>query len=168
MADVLTAPLAIAALVLVVAGVAKLRAPAPAARALRELGLPAGSPAIRVFAGVEVALGVWALVSPAGATGIALACCYAVFAALALLLATHRAACGCFGEDDFPASTFQALVSGVLAVACAAAAIWPPHAVLDRPAGQVAVLALGIAACAYAAVLAYTLLPAAWSAWSAR
>jgi hypothetical protein len=87
---------------------------------------------------------------------------------LALLLARRRAACGCFGEDDFPASRAQALLSAVLAVASAAAAVWPPHGLLDRPAGQAVVLMIGIAASAYATVLAYTQLPAAWSAWSAR
>jgi len=167
-ADALTAPLAVAALVLVVAGVAKLRAPAPAAGALRELGLPAAAPAIRAFAVGEIALGMWALVDPSSAPAIALACCYAAFAGLALLLAARRASCGCFGEDEFPASRFQALLSAVLAVACAAAAVWPPSGLLDRPAGQAAVLVVGIAASAYATVLAYTQLPAAWSAWSAR
>jgi hypothetical protein len=167
-ADVLTAPLAVAALVLIVAGVAKLRVPAPAARALRELDVPAGEPAIRVFAAAEVALGVWALVSPGAVAAIGLACCYGVFSMLAVLLARRRAACGCFGESDFPASRLQALISGVLAAACAAAAIWPPHGLLDRPAGQAVVLAIGIAGSAYAMVLAYTQLPAAWSAWSTR
>jgi len=38
---------------------------------------------------------------------------------LALLLARRRAACGCFGEGDFPASPVQALLSAVLAAACA-------------------------------------------------
>jgi len=166
--DVLTAPLAVAALVLVVAGVAKLRAPAPAVGALRELGLPVGQPVIRVFAAFEVALGVWALARPGGVPAIALACCYALFAVLTLLLARHRAACGCFGEGDLPASSLHAVISAVLAAACTAAAIWPPHGILDRPAGQAVVLVIGIAASAYAAVLAYTLLPAAWSAWSAR
>jgi hypothetical protein len=99
---------------------------------------------------------------------IALACCYAVFTVLALLLASRRAACGCFGEGEFPASRTQALLSAVLAVASAAAAVWPPHGLLDRPAGQAVVLLIGIAASAYATVLAYTQLPAAWSAWSAR
>ena len=104
MQDVLTAPLAVAALVLVVAGVAKLRAPAPAVAALRELGLPAAAPAIRAFAVGEIALGIWALATPTSIAAIALACCYAAFAGLALLLASRRAACGCFGEGDFPAS----------------------------------------------------------------
>jgi hypothetical protein len=160
--------LAVAALVLVVAGAAKLRAPAPAVGALRELGLPTAQPAIRAFAGFEIALGVWALASPGGVAAIALACVYAVFSVLALLLASRRAACGCFGEEDFPASRLQALISAVIAATSAAAAVWPPHGILDRPAGQVAVLALGIAASAYATIVAYTLLPAAWSAWSAR
>ena len=168
MAEVLTAPLAVAALVLVVAGIAKLRAPAPAAGALRELGVPAASSAVRAFAAGEVALGVWALVSPTSLGAIALACCYTAFAGLALLLAARRASCGCFGEGDFPASRVQALLSAVLAVACAAAAIWPPHGLLDRPAAEAMVLVIGIAASAYATVLAYTQLPAAWSAWSAR
>ena len=116
----------------------------------------------------EVALGVWALVSPGAVAAIGLACCYAVFAMLALLLASRRAACGCFGEGDFPASPVQALLSAVLAAACAFAAGWPPHGLLDRPAGQAVVLVIGIAGSAYAMVLAYTQLPAAWSAWSAR
>jgi hypothetical protein len=168
MADVLTAPLAIAALVLIVAGVAKLRAPGPAAAALRELGLPAGQPLIRAFAAAEIALGIWALASPAGVAAIAMACCYAVFAAVALLLARRRAACGCFGETEFPASRLQAVLSALLAAACTAAAVWPVHGALDRPAGQAVVLLIGIVAAAYATVLAYTLLPAAWSAWSAQ
>jgi hypothetical protein len=168
MADLLTAPLAVAALVLVVAGVAKLRAPAPAAAALRELGLPAGRPLIRVFALFEIALGGWVLASPGGPAAAAVAGCYVVFAVLALLLARHRAACGCFGEAEFPASRLQALISAALAAACAAAAAWPAHGVLDRPAGQAAVLLIAIVASAYATVIAYTLLPAAWSAWSAQ
>lgn len=168
MANVLTAPCAVAALVLVVAGVAKLRAPAPATGALRELGMPAGRVAIRAFALFEVALGAWCLVIPAAPGAIALACCYAVFSALALLLARRRATCGCFGDGDFPASRFQALLSAALAMASAAAALWPPHGLLDRPGGQAVVLVIGIGASAYATVLAYTRLPAAWSAWSAQ
>lgn len=168
MAEVLTAPVAVAALVLIVAGVAKLRAPAPAVGALRELGLPAAALPIRALAMGEIVLGVWALVAPTGVAAIALACCYAAFAVLALLLARRRAGCGCFGEGDFPASRAQALLSAVLAVASAAAAVSPPHGLLDRPAGQAVVLVIGIAAAAYATVLAYTQLAAAWSAWSAR
>jgi len=167
-ADALTAPMAVAAVVLVIAGVAKLRAPAPAVAALRELGLPAAALPIRAFAAGEIALGGWALVAPTRFAAIALACCYAAFAVLALLLARRRAACGCFGEGDFPASRAQALLSAVLAVASAAAAVWPPHGLLDRPPSQAVVLVIGIAAAAYATVLAYTQLPAAWSAWSAR
>jgi hypothetical protein len=170
-ADVLTDPFAVAAVVMVVAGVAKLRAPAIAVRALREIGLPAGSALVRGVAGLEVGLGVWCLLEPGAFRAIALACCYAAFAALALMLARRRAACGCFGEGDVPASGFQALISAVLAAVCAAAALWSPHDLgwlSHRPAGFVAVLVIGIAGSAYATVLAYTQLPAAWSAWSAR
>ena len=91
MAEVLTAPLAVAALVLVVAGIAKLRAPAPAVGALRELGLPAAALAVRAFAAGEIALGIWALATATSVAAIALACCYASFSLIAWLLASRRA-----------------------------------------------------------------------------
>jgi hypothetical protein len=170
-ADVLTDPFAVAAIVLAVAGVAKLRAPRAAVAALREAGLPASTWLVRAFACFEVALGVWCIVSPGGPAAIGLACCYAAFAALALLLARRRAACGCFGENEAPASMAQAVISAVLATICVLAAIRAPHGVgwvLDQGAGNALVLVIGIAGSAYATVLAYTQLPGAWAAWGAR
>jgi hypothetical protein len=170
-ADVLTDPFAVAAIVVVVAGLSKLRAPAVAARALRELGIPAGSALVRVLAAAEVAFGVWCLIAPGGAAAVVLACCYAAFCVISLLLARRRQSCGCFGDDEVPASVAHSLVSAVLALVCFAAAVRSPHAVgwvLGRPADEAAVLALGIAASAYATVLAYTRLPIVWAAWSPR
>ncbi|MGI8507418.1 MAG: hypothetical protein ACR2MK_11585, partial [Solirubrobacteraceae bacterium] len=63
MADALTIPHAVAALVLVLAGLAKLRSPGAAARAVGVAPAP-----IRAFAGFEVALGAWALLSPEAAS----------------------------------------------------------------------------------------------------
>jgi hypothetical protein len=170
-ADVLTDPFAVAAIVVAVAGLSKLRAPAVAARALRELGIPAGSGLVRVLAAAEVALAVWCLIKPGGPWAVVLACCYAAFWVISLLLARRRASCGCFGQGEVPASVAQSLISAVLAVVCLAAAVRSPHGVgwvLGRPADEAAVLVLGIAGTAYATVLAYTRLPVVWEAWSPR
>ena len=171
MADVLTGPFAVAAIVIAVAGIAKLRAPAVATAALYELGLPGAVWIARVLGAAEVALAVWCLVDPGLAAAVALGCCYLAFALASLALARRRAACGCFGEHEQPASLGQSAISGALAAVCFAAAAATPHDgawVLSRPSGQAVVLALGIAGCAYAVVLAYTQLAAAWGAWSAR
>lgn len=171
MADVLTGPFAVAAIVVAVAGIAKLRAPAVATAALSELGLPSAPWIVRLLGAAELALAGWCLIAPAVIAAAALGCCYVAFALASAALARRRAACGCFGERQHPATLGQSAISAGLAVVCFVAAAAGPHDagwVLSRPAGQAAVLALGIAGCAYATVLAYTQLPAAWGAWSAR
>jgi hypothetical protein len=171
MAAALTAPFAVAALVLCAAGVAKLRAPAGAVRALAVAGLPGRSLWLRVFAVGEVALGAWSLVQPAPLAAGAIAGLYAGFCVLSLVLARRRAACGCFGDGDAPASIVQSLLSAALAVVAVGAAVAPAHGigwVVGSGAGRAGVLILGIAASAYAIVLAYTALPQAWAAWSGR
>lgn len=171
MADVLTGPFAVAAIVVAVAGVSKLRAPGVATAALHELGLPSAAWIARGLGAAELALAVWCLIDPGLAAAATLGCCYLAFALTSLALARRRAACGCFGEHEHPASLGQSAISGALAAVCFAAAAATPHDVgwvLSRPAGQAAVLALGIAGCTYALVLAYTQLPAAWGAWSPR
>jgi hypothetical protein len=170
-ADVLTAPFAAAALVLSVAGIAKLRSPAGAVRALASAGLPARSWLVRAFATAEVGLGTWCLLRPVPAAAGALGCLYAMFSGLTLLLARRRSSCGCFGEGDAPASIVQSLLSATLALVALAGVAAPPHAIgwiLARPLTTTTVLLLGIAGSAYGIVLAYTELPAAWGSWSTR
>ncbi len=169
----LTPPFLLAAAVLLVAGVAKLRAPAGAVRALLTLGVPARAGHVRMFAAAEIALGAVCAVAPTRAGALALALLYGLFALITALLARRRVSCGCFGEaqGDSPASSAQAMISGMLAIVAAACALQAPHSVgwvLTRPVPTAAVLSVGIAGAAYAAVLAYTLLPQAWSAWSAQ
>jgi hypothetical protein len=168
----LTPPFIAAALVLCVAGVAKLRAPAAAVRALSVLGVGIGSGGVRAFAAFELALGGWCIAAPSPGAAALLGAVYAGFAGVALPLARRRASCGCFGESDAPASALQSLLSLAFAVVGACGALLStPHGagwVLDRGPGPAAVLAAGIAGCAYAIVVAYTDLPVAWAAWSAR
>lgn len=167
MRQALIAPLDVAALVLCVAGLAKLRAPGVAGRALDALGLPGRASLVRAFAVAELVLGVVCLVWPTSAGAAALAAVYAAFALIARALARRRAACGCFSGDDAPASSAQTLLSAILALVALAAALDPPPS-LGWVAAHSGVLLVGIAGAAYATVLAYTELPRAVSAWSPR
>ncbi len=177
MAQALTPPFAIAAIVLCVAAVAKLRTPHTAARALTLLSgvtprAAAGAGVVRCLAAAELALGLWCLSAPSAIGAALLAGTYAGFAMVALLLARRRASCGCFGEGrEAPASPAQAALSGVLALVALVSAFASPHGLgglVQEPAATAVVLALGIGAGAYGVVLAYTDLPLAWSAWAGR
>lgn len=166
MTAALAGPYLAAAGVLCVSGAAKLRSPAPAARAV---GVPPWL--VRLAAGAELALGVWAAAAPSAPSALAMTFAYLGFAALALVLSRRHAACGCFGESDTPASVAQALLSVAIAACLAAAAAWPPGGVgwvFARPAAAAVTLAIGLVACVYGVVIAYTQLPAAWAAWEPR
>ena len=166
-----SAPFAVAALVLCVAGVAKLRSPATAARALRTVGLPSGALLIRIAAAGEIALGGWALFGPGPVSAGAVAALYVAFTLLSLELARRQVSCGCFGESEVPSSKAQSALSAVLGLIAVGAAIGSAHGlgwIFGLPAVRAVVLVIGICAAAYAVVLAYTELPRAWSAWSPR
>jgi hypothetical protein len=169
MAAALTPPFTVAALVLCVAGAAKLRSPASARQALQALGLP---PLVAPLAFAELTVGIACVVAPGRATAVALACAYATLCGVAIVLAARRAGCGCFGEGDAPASVAQALLSAMLAgIAILAAVTASPHGLgwlLAQSPGSAMVIVLGTAGAAYGAVLAYTELPQAWNSWSGR
>ena len=163
MTDALTVPHAVAAVVLLLAGAGKLRAPAPAARAV---GL--APVLIRAFAAFELSLGAVALLTASDVSSALMAATYVGFAGLTLVLQRRATPCGCFGQEAAPASAAQSLLSGALALVCAGCAIAGPPAlgwILARPAGFAAVLVLGTAGAAYGTVLAYSELPLAWRSW---
>jgi Methylamine utilisation protein MauE len=172
MTAALTPPFAVAALVLCIAGVAKLRAPDGAAGALRAVALPGSVTLARLGALAEVALGAWALIRPSAMTAALVALVYAVFCGLSLALARRDGECGCFGDTGAPASALQSLLSGALALVAGAAAVAGAHPigwVLGSAGAAIGVVAaLGLVGAAYAAVLVYTALPQAWAAWSGR
>jgi len=163
-ANALTVPHAVAALVLCVAGLAKLRAPRAAARAV---GLAPAQ--VRAFAALEVALGAWALVAAGAASSVSIGALYAGFAVLALVLARRGHACGCFGQMREPASAIHSLLSVALALIATVSAVAAPHTlgwILERPAQTATVLVLGTAGAVYGVVLAYSELPQLWRSWS--
>jgi hypothetical protein len=171
MSTALTPPLMLAGALLCVAGALKLRRPAPAARALSILGLRAAPTSVRAFAAIEVGLGGWIVIGAPRAAVAAVGCLYVGFAIVTLALARRRSACGCFGEDEAPASAVQSLLSAALAVVALLAATGGVHGlgwVLGQSPAHAATVLVGLAGAVYAAVLAYTELPRAWSAWSPR
>jgi hypothetical protein len=171
LSETFTAPLLIAAIVLCAAGASKLRSPATAIRAFAALGLPASTVLVRAVAACELALGAWCAIHPARPIAVAVACLYAVFAGAAAVLARRRSSCGCFGENDLPASLWQSMLSAALAALVLAALLSGAHGlgwVLARPAPDAAAILIGTAGAAYAAVLAYTQLPQAWASWSTQ
>jgi hypothetical protein len=170
LSEVLTAPVLMAAALVCVAAVAKLREPAGAVRALVALGLPARASLSRALGAVELAAGIAVLVAPGRATVAVLGALYVAFAGAGAALLGRGVGCGCFGfggdAPEQPVSVAHVLLSGALALVCAAGVLWPPHGLtwaVARP-----VLAIGVAGCTYAALLAYTQLPTAWGAWRTR
>lgn len=154
MTDALTPAFATAALVLCVAGTAKLRSASNLAWAL--------------LAVVEIGLGSWCLIAPSRLAAAALCAAFGGFAIVSYILARRGAACGCFGEGEEPASGVQSVISLLLGLVGAAACVFTVNGVgwmLSRPAPSAAVIVLGVAASGYAAILAYTQLPRVWSSW---
>ncbi len=169
--ELLSVPFAAAALVLCVAGIAKIRSPRAATGALSSLGVGAVPGLVRALGALELLLGCYSLIAPGVETAAAMAAAYAVFAVVARLLVSRRASCGCFGESELPASMTQSLLSAGLAALCVGAAVHAPASLLwmlARPVSLAAALVISLAGCAYAMVVAYTLLPSAWAAWSPR
>lgn len=126
----LAGPLHLLALVLVVSGVQKLVAPAPAATAMRDAGLPARGPLAGATPGIalgaaEVAVGLVALAVPQWWAAAALAVVYAGFAAFVLRLrrTDATAGCGCFGAASVPPGRAHVVVNIASAVTAAAIAV---------------------------------------------
>jgi hypothetical protein len=167
----LLAPFAVAAVVLCVAAVAKLRAPEQAAAAFAAIGLPSSVHLIRLLAAGEFVVGGWALLAPSRMIAVVMAVMYAGFAVVAIVLSRRGASCGCFGASEASTSPLQAALSAALALVCGWVAIHPAHGVtwiFGRAPLEAAVLGLGIVAAVYATVVAYTDLPDAWASWSGR
>jgi hypothetical protein len=163
MSAALAPPFIVAALVLCLAGVSKLRAPAAAAAAVH-----VGPRSVRALAAGEVVLGAACALHPTPGLAVALAGAYGAFAAVAVILMRRRVPCGCFGENDFPVSRAHVIASELLGTVALAAAVAGPRGlgwVLGQPAAQAAALLIGIAGAVYAIVLVYTVVPRAWGAW---
>ena len=171
--SVVSAIHASAAVLLVLAGAAKLSRPAPGWADL--LGFRARTPVVRLVGASEAAAGVAALFL-GGAAAWAVGLLYAVFAAVVLrALLAGAGSCGCFGRLDAPPSRIHVLGNLVLAGVsfAAAGAPSPPirqvmvQAMGDSPAVGAALAAV-IALLAGLLLVSFTALPEALGARASR
>ena len=121
--DAATVVYASAAVLLVIAGIAKALRPATTAALLADLGVPAvgAIDRTRMTFGLgffEVGLGIVALVSEVSAVAVVVGVVYVVFAGTVLTaMRVGAGSCGCFGRVDAPPSWWH--VGGNLALGAA-------------------------------------------------
>lgn len=152
-------------LLLLLAGMAKLAFPRPAADLMAILGFPAGVWFARLAGGTEVALGIAVLAVGGPAPAMAAAGVYALFALVALLaLSRGLSSCGCFGQVDSPPSRIHVIGNLFFAIVCVLAAgagssprVWVGTA-SDQPDGRVA-LVLAVCVLAGLVFVSFTALP---------
>ncbi|MCU1357528.1 MAG: hypothetical protein JWM89_2946 [Acidimicrobiales bacterium] len=124
----LAGPLFAAALLVALAGIAKLSRPAAARVALRTAGLPSTAVVVRALGAGELLLAGVVLAVGGRLGGALIAAAYLAFAAFAAFLASRsrRAVpCGCFGSGSAPVGPLHVGVNLALAAVGAAAVVRP-------------------------------------------
>jgi hypothetical protein len=149
----LTGPALVAALLIAVAGAAKVADPTMTVGALRALGLPSSPQLVRTGAAAELALGLLAVVVGVPALWWLVAVSYLAFAGFvvaALRAGTVVGSCGCFGREDTPPHVIHLVLDLALAGVAAAAAVRdigaPLDAILDDRGQGVIVAGLSVLA----------------------
>ena len=163
--DITMAFYAAGSLLLLLAGVAKLAFPRPAADLMATLGFPAGVWFARAAGGTEVVLGVTVLAVGGPAPAMAAAGVYSLFALVSLLaLKRGLSSCGCFGQVDSPPSRIHVIGNLFFAAVCVAASgagssplVWVGTAA-EQPVGLVA-LVLAVCVLAGLAFVSLTAVP---------
>jgi len=165
-------PVDVAAGLLVLAGVAKLRRPGPLGATLRAIRLPSGRAVVRAVGLVEVVVGLACIARPTAALELTLALVYLAFAGVAATLLATGAdleSCGCLGEHDAPPSwvhvAFDLAAAAVVLLAATRPQATLVSAVSAHPAPGL-VLGAGIAAGVVLASTVLAALPAAFAAYA--
>lgn len=110
------------AVLLAVAGVRKIAAPAATGAALQGARLPSDHRLVRLLGAGEVVLAAAVLGLGGAVPAAVLAVAYAAFAAFAYRQSRRGAGCGCFGDADAPATSLHVVIDAAGAVAAAVAA----------------------------------------------
>lgn len=129
----------LAAAVLVLSGVAKIRQPEALVQPLHQLKLPARPPVARAIGLGEVAVGIAVLATSSALVAAALA---GVWAALLVAAVRLRGGpdCGCFGAASQPVGTAHLVLNSLFALAAAASVADPAPSLGSIPdAGGVAI-----------------------------
>lgn len=113
------------AVLLAIAGTAKITDPAATSAALQGARLVSDRRLVRVLGLGEMALAVAVLVAGGRLPALVLALAYAVFAVFAHRQSRQGAGCGCFGESDAPATRLHVALN-VGGAGVAAVAAWRP------------------------------------------
>jgi hypothetical protein len=161
-----TIPWLAACAVLGIAGIAKLRRPAPTMGALRAARLPSSRSIVLALGAGEVALATAAVLTGWAAFAVAVAALhlgFAAFVASALRRGGMVQSCGCFGSPDVPAGPIHVIVDLAVVMIAAAAALGDPGTVAELlREGTSGAVALGLVALATFEVLVImTVLPRA-------
>ena len=142
----------VSALLLLVAGVAKVIHPDPASDALGALRLPSHPLLVRVGALLETGIALFALVSPSPLGAILVGASFLGFALFVALLRRQPDAvsCGCFGGEGETPSGRHVAINLALGVGCllAAATAAPSTAHLIRHNISLGLLFLAVCVCA--------------------
>jgi hypothetical protein len=158
-----TAPLLVAGLLLVVAGVPKLHSPASTAAALRSVGIRVPDNVVRIGGAAEVGVGVVAVLTGDAVAAALVAASYAgfsVFLAVALSRGGMVASCGCVGKPDTPPTRSHLLVTLALAAGAVTAATTGATGLLDLGVSARSLTLLGlIAVTGWLAWTVFALLP---------
>jgi len=138
--EALSGPVLVLTALLALAGIFKLRRPAPTMGALQAMHLPSRPALVRLLGAVELLIGALALVTGAQAWLALAAAAYLAFAAFvaaALLSGSPLQSCGCFGQRDTPPSVVHLVVNltaaVVLLVAAAGELPSPADVLADQP-----------------------------------
>lgn len=164
--DVVVALHVAAALLLIVAGVAKMARPVPTTELLVSFGLPEVPAAVVVIGVVESAVGVLALVVGGPLLAAATGVLYLVFLAAAWrALVTGAPTCGCFGRANSPPSWLHIVGNSGFAAASfvAVAGQTPTQVMSEAPANGIGFV-LGAGVIAGLALVAFTAVPEALAA----
>jgi hypothetical protein len=163
--NVVIGPFTIAAALLAIGGGFKAVSPNDTANALRGVGLPGSRLLVRAGGALEVAIGVFAIVS-GGRVGAAFVAAsfvgFAAFVAVALVRGVPISTCGCFGKADTPPSLVHVSFNVAAAAVAIALVVDPVGGIADTVSRQplsgipyVLLVATGV----YLSFLALTLLP---------
>jgi len=115
----------VGALLLLVAGLARIIAPKPASDALGVVGLPSHPLLVRVGSAAEGAIAVTALIAPGPGGPLLLGVPHGAFAVFIVLLRRQSDAgsCGCFGAEGETPSIRHVIVNGIVAAGCVLATL---------------------------------------------
>lgn len=164
--DVVVALHAAAAVLVVVAGAAKIARPAPTAELLGSLGLPEDRRVAALLGGLEVVVGVGALAVGGPVVAVAVGALYTGFTLTVVrALAVGAESCGCFGRADAPPSWIHVVGNLAFAVVsfAAGAGDTPVDVMEGQPAAGVGFVVL-VGVIAGLALVAFTALPEALAA----